>query len=103
MFPFRALMGWVYNRTGSLFLVGLLHATGNAAASGSGFGESFLRQLYPTESVGTLHVLASVVVGLAVIAATRGRLGLPPRPARDGRVENPRTAQPSDAGAARAG
>ena len=28
--PFRFLTGWVYNRTGSLFLVGLLHAAGNA-------------------------------------------------------------------------
>ncbi len=78
MIPFRALMGWVYNRTGSLFLVGLLHAAGNAAAAGSGFGDSFLRQLYPTESVGSLHVLVAILLGLAVIAATRGRLGYRP-------------------------
>jgi membrane protease YdiL (CAAX protease family) len=33
--PFRALTGWLYNRTGSLFLVGLLHAAGDATTNGS--------------------------------------------------------------------
>jgi membrane protease YdiL (CAAX protease family) len=104
LMPFRALMGWMYNRTGSLFLVGLLHAAGNAAAAGSGFGDSFLRQLYPTESlVGSLHSLVAVLLGLAVIAATRGRLGLPAQSARGASSEGARVAQPSDAGAARAG
>ena len=28
----RAFVGWIYNRTGSLFVVGLTHAAGNAAA-----------------------------------------------------------------------
>ena len=32
--PFRALIGWSYNRTQSLFLVGLVHASGNAVAGG---------------------------------------------------------------------
>jgi hypothetical protein len=69
-------MGWVYNRTGSLFLVGLTHAAGNAAAAG--FGDSFLRQLYPAEDVGMFHTLAAALLGLALIAATRGRLGRRP-------------------------
>jgi membrane protease YdiL (CAAX protease family) len=73
--PYRALMGWMYNRTGSLFLVGLLHAAGNAAAAGAGFGASFLRQLYATEDVGAFHTLAAALLGLALIAATRGQLG----------------------------
>jgi len=34
--PFRAVTAWTYNRTGSLFIVGFIHAAGNAAAAGSG-------------------------------------------------------------------
>ncbi len=78
--PFRATLGWVHNRTGSLFLVGLVHATGNAAAGGSGFGDGFLPRLYPDAGfVGLMHLLAFGVIGLVLIAATRGRLGLPRR------------------------
>ena len=74
--PIRALMGWTYNRTGSLFVVGLLHAAGNAAAGGSGFASGFLRRLYPGETfVGLMHLLAFAVIGIAVLAATRGRFG----------------------------
>lgn len=36
--PFRALQAWVYNRTDSLFLVGLVHAAANATAAGSVLG-----------------------------------------------------------------
>ncbi len=75
MIPFRVMMGWMYNRTGSLFLVGLLHAAGNSVAAGAGFGTSFLRQLYDASTVGLLHSLVAVVLGLLLIAATRGRLG----------------------------
>ena len=103
MIPFRVMMGWMNNRTGSLFLVGLLHAAGNAAAVGSGFGASFLRQLYPTESVGSLHMLTAAVLGVALIAATRGRLGLPARPAPGAQAEVARAAQPSDDRVAQAG
>jgi membrane protease YdiL (CAAX protease family) len=81
MVPFRALMAWVYNRTGSLFAVGLVHAAGNAAAVGSGFGDPLLRYLYPGQSVGVTHVLGIGLVGLAVIAGTRARLGLRVGPA----------------------
>jgi membrane protease YdiL (CAAX protease family) len=78
--PFRAALGFVHNRTGSLFLVGLVHATGNAAAGGSGFGDGLLPRLYPDAGfVGLMHLLAFGVIGLVLIAATRGRLGLPRR------------------------
>jgi CAAX protease family protein len=103
LIPFRAMMGWMYNRTGSLFLVGLLHAAGNAVAAGAGFGESFLRQLYDASTVGSLHSLVAVFLGLALIAATRGRLGLPARPARGAQGEGAPAAQPSETGAALAG
>lgn len=34
--PSHIFNGWVYNRTGSLFLVGLMHAAGNADRGGCG-------------------------------------------------------------------
>ena len=76
--PFRFLTGWAYNRTGSLFLIGLVHAMGNAVAGGSGFGAGVLPRLYPDQGmlVGLTHLLAFAVIGLVVLAATRGRLGL---------------------------
>ena len=79
--PFRMLTGWVWNRTGSLLVLGLLHAAGNAAGPGSGFGGGLLRALYPGDEMtaGFLHLLAYVVVGLVVVIATRGRLGAPER------------------------
>ncbi len=74
--PFRALQGWAYNATGSLLVVGLIHATGNAMTGGSGFGgPGMLPQLYDNGTVGILHQLASALIGLVVIAATRRRLG----------------------------
>ena len=79
--PFRALQGWVYNSTGSLFAVALVHAAGNAAASGSGFagGGGFLTRIYDEPLVGSMQTLASAVLGLLVLAATRARLGRPSR------------------------
>jgi len=74
--PGRAVMAWSYNRTGSLFLVGFVHAAGNGAAGSSGFADGFLPRLYPDDSsVGFMHLLAFAVIGLVVIAVTRGRLG----------------------------
>lgn len=65
-FPFRLLASWTYRRTGSLFVVGLMHAAGNAAAGGSGFGEGMLPRLYPDR--GTLplvaHLLAFALLGI---------------------------------------
>ena len=76
MIPYRILTGFVWNRTGSLFLLGLVHAAGNAAAPGSGFGEGVLRHLYPdNELVGSLHLVAFALIGLVVLAVTRGRIG----------------------------
>ena len=74
--PFRAVMGWAYNCTGSLFLVGFMHAASNGVAGGGGFGDGFLRQMYPGQDFVTLmHLVAFAVLGPVVIAATRGRLG----------------------------
>ena len=76
--PFRALMAWLYNRSGgSLFLVGLVHALSNAVGPGAGFSPGYLRRLYPDDAmlVGVLHVVAIALIGLVVIAATRARLG----------------------------
>ncbi len=77
MIPFRAVMAWTYNHTGSLFFVGFVHAASNATAGGSGFGDGFLPRLYPDEPfVGIVHNVAFAVFGIALLVATRGRLGL---------------------------
>jgi membrane protease YdiL (CAAX protease family) len=85
--PFRALLGWAYNSTGSLFIVGLIHAVGNGLTAGSGFfAAGLLPRLYTNDVVGVMHLLSSAVIGLVVIAATRGRLAggnaarVPPAP-----------------------
>jgi uncharacterized protein len=85
--PFRMLTGWTVNRTGSVFVVGLLHAAGDAAGPGSGFGPGSLAQLYPVGAVaGSIHVVGIALIGLVVLAATRGRLGHRVHPlARPGR------------------
>jgi uncharacterized protein len=73
--PFRALVGWLYNRTGSLLLVGLLHAAGDACVT-SGFGDGLLRHLYQGYDITSLYpIAANALLGLAVIAVTRARLG----------------------------
>ena len=78
MFFFRAFNAWLYNSSGSLFLVGLVHATGNAVAPGNGFAAGYLRQLYTTDTelAGVLHTLAFALLAILLIVATRGRLGL---------------------------
>ncbi|MGY1809305.1 CPBP family intramembrane glutamic endopeptidase [Blastococcus sp. SYSU D00669] len=78
--PVRALMGWTYNRTGSLFIVAVLHAVGNGVGGGSGFGDGFLPRLYPgADFVGLMHFPAYALIAVVVIVATRGRLGQPRR------------------------
>ncbi len=78
--PLRALVAWTYNSTGSLFIVTVLHAVGNGVTGGSGFGVGVLPRLYPDEEfVGLLHFPAYALIAIAVIVATRGRLGLPGR------------------------
>jgi len=79
--PFRALMAWIYNRTDSLFLAGLVHAAGDATVGGSLLGVGLLPRLYDGYDVGLIGVFAQAIIGLVVIAATRARLGMPARPA----------------------
>ena len=76
-FGFRGLMGWVFNRTGSLFIVGLTHAASNAATGGSGlFGEGFIGTMWPSEDFATvMHLVAALIIGVGVMIATRGHLG----------------------------
>ncbi|WP_161965250.1 CPBP family intramembrane glutamic endopeptidase [Ornithinimicrobium cerasi] len=85
--PFRIAVGWAYNHTGSLFLVGLVHAIGNAATSGDGINAGYLRHLYPGNNTVTMaHLLAMFLLGLLVLMLTRGRINrrdgltLPERP-----------------------
>jgi len=78
--PFRALMAWIYNRTDSLFVVGLVHAAGDAAVAGTIAGVGLLPRLYEGYDVGLFGIAADVVIGLVVIVATRARLGMPARP-----------------------
>ncbi|WP_122263769.1 CPBP family intramembrane glutamic endopeptidase [Ornithinimicrobium cerasi] len=78
--PFRALLGWIYNRTGSIALAGLVHASANATAAGSIVGAGLLDRLYPGAGHGGVVIPLLAVVGLVVLAATRGRLGLARRP-----------------------
>jgi membrane protease YdiL (CAAX protease family) len=85
--PFRFLQGWVANRTGSLLVVGLVHAAGNATTDGSGFGgPGLLPRLFPDGTVGPVHLLALGGLGLVVLTATRGRLGHRPRASTVGAV-----------------
>jgi membrane protease YdiL (CAAX protease family) len=77
--PFRVLLGWSYNQTQSLFLVGLIHASGNAVAGGTTLADGLLPRLYPEASSGPLHIFAFAILGLLVLGATRARLGLPAR------------------------
>jgi uncharacterized protein len=73
--PFRALMAWVYNRTSSLFLNGLIHAAGDAVVAGSITGVGLLPRLYAGDDVGLFGIAANVIIGVAVVAITRGRIG----------------------------
>jgi len=63
--PIRALLGWIYNRTGSIAFVGLVHAASNASAFG------LVPEIYQHTGDAALPFL---VVALAVIASSRGRL-----------------------------
>lgn len=65
----RCAFGWVFRRTGSLALVGLVHGASNAAALG------LVSRLFPGSTPDGILVL--VVLGLLALVATRGRLGWP--------------------------
>lgn len=73
--PFRALLAWAYNRTGSLVIVGLIHAAGNATALGSVAGAGFLPRLYSSDGNGGLVIPILGVLGVLAILATRARVG----------------------------
>jgi len=73
--PFRALQALVYNRTGSLIPVALVHAAANAAAAGSLAGAGLLDRLYPGDGAGGLVFPILGALGLVAIPLTRGRLG----------------------------
>jgi uncharacterized protein len=75
------ILAWVYNRTGSLLLVLLLHATQNKSAS---LVSNLVYTLDPTilerpaQFMNQLYVVNAVAVGVVVlllIGLTRGRLG----------------------------
>ena len=68
IFFVRAGFGWIYRRTGSLALVGLIHASSNAAVLG------LAGRLFDGPADG---VLALAVFGLVALVLTRGRLGWP--------------------------
>jgi membrane protease YdiL (CAAX protease family) len=73
--PFRAVMAWISHRTGSLFLVGLAHACGNAVVTSTLLGDALIPTLYG-RNLGPVHLFAFAVIGVVVVAATRGRLGV---------------------------
>jgi len=73
--PFRMVMSWVFNSTGSLLLVGLAHACGNAVVTSTVLGDALVPALYG-RGLGPVHLFAFAVIGLVVGVATRGRLGL---------------------------
>jgi membrane protease YdiL (CAAX protease family) len=84
--PFRALQALVYNRTGSLVPVALVHAAANSTAAGSLVGAGLLDRLYPGDGAGGLVFPVLGALGLIAIVMTRGRLGRQ-SPARQ--VEHP--------------
>lgn len=79
--PTRALLAWVYNRTGSVAITGLVHASSNAA------GLALVPQLFDHAGGGGSALL---ILGVLVIAVTRGRLGYQAR-ATEPTPQNPPT------------
>ena len=73
--PIRALLAWVYNRTGSIGFVGLVHAASNASAF------SLVPELYHRPGDASLPFL---LIAIAAIALSRGRLQ-----SRPGTASNP--------------
>jgi membrane protease YdiL (CAAX protease family) len=92
--PYRAVMGWLYNRTHSLLLVGAAHAAGDAVAAGTVLGDGFLPRLYG-QNLGPLHLFAFAAIGLAVVLATRGRLGRTTPSPGSSPVPEPREPRPA--------
>jgi len=55
---------------------------GDATVAGTITGVGLLPRLYDGYDVGLYGILANVIVGLVVLVATRGRLGIPASPTR---------------------
>lgn len=71
--PHRMVLGWLYNRAGaSILIAGLFHAAFNAANN-----TDLLSRMVPGQASLTVAAAVLVVWAAAVIALTRGRLGLP--------------------------
>lgn len=90
--PFRMVMAWAFNRTGSLFLVGLAHAAGNAVVTSTVLGHALVPELYG-RNLGPVHLFGFAIIGTLVAVATGRRLGLdaaPPPPATNGLAEGGR-------------
>jgi membrane protease YdiL (CAAX protease family) len=82
----RLIVGWLYNATGaSVLIAGLFHAMHNATVNPTGLGVAVL----DLPQVDVLVVLSGIVVlaGVAVVVATRRRLG---RPESRGVARHPR-------------
>jgi membrane protease YdiL (CAAX protease family) len=65
-FPFRVLQGWLFERTRSLLVVGLVHAAGNAAALGSLGIEGLVPAWY---GAGGQSLIVFAAIGIVVTAA----------------------------------
>jgi membrane protease YdiL (CAAX protease family) len=64
--PFRATLAWMYNRTGSLLVVGIFHAACDATGSGS-FGPGLLAQWYAAGGTSFAAMLAAAAIGVIVL------------------------------------
>ena len=90
--PFRMVMAWVFNRTGSLLLVGLAHAAGNAVVTSTVLGPALVPALYG-RNFGPVHLFGFAILGIVVVMMTGRRLGLdtaPPPAATRGLAEGGR-------------
>jgi membrane protease YdiL (CAAX protease family) len=67
--PFRIVVGWLHNRTGSVLVAAIFHASFNVATSSVLFAA-----LVPGQDALTVTAAVLVVGAVAVVAATRGRL-----------------------------
>jgi uncharacterized protein len=83
----RLIVGWLYNATGASVLIGgLFHAMHNATVNPTGFGVAVLG----LPQIDVLAVLSGLVVlaGVAIVVATRGRLGCAPADRRAPRLDH---------------
>jgi membrane protease YdiL (CAAX protease family) len=82
----RFIVGWLYDGAGaSVLIAGLFHATFNSTINPTGFALGVLK--LPSDEAFTVLNAMVVLAGLAVVAATRGRLGR--RSAERGRTATP--------------